>query len=769
VVLGCLVVLLAAAGAAAVFTLEEVHTLRDALNQNKALSISSSTLANAGWGDPQTLLLVGNDQRNHTTTSPVLPHSNEMLLVRLDPNKPWISMMSLPRELMVPIHAPFGVVSTRLNAALTYGGIPLLVKTIKQVTGLSVNHVVEINFNNFIRAVNEIGCVYSTVDRRYYHVNVPGGPQYSEINLQPGYQRLCGDEALQFVSYRHGDSSLVRDARDQAFLLDVKREFGPTLVSNAHEFERVFGQTVQTDTGLHSTNGLLNLLGTLISSVSKPVRQVQFKVTLQPVGANSCSCDTATHQQISSSVHSFLYGAGGAPKAHTAAVARNLHSRKAIKALPLAAVPSSELARAKSMATHVPFPFQFPRVQERGGTATPTYLLSYVIHAPGHANYPAYVASFSTGRLGQYYAVQGTPWYTQPQLDNPDQEVTVGPRKYYLYYSGQHIRLVAWYGRDSAGRTDAYWIHNTLSDAVGNGEMLAIAEQTVPLAVQTTVSLKGAKGKHLRLAPPVVRTSLRQTAGSIAGLVALVLLLPLLTFLLIRRIKDVRRVRQRMANLQAFGRLATLVPRAAAAAAGTDVRGGGRAFAGVGPPLAGSPGAPASIAPRVPASGSLGGTSVGAGATRSVYRTRRRMRLPVVLSVIGVLVVGGALGVVLAVAGSHVYRDSTHHAARHRGRGGKGPIPLPTVPVVVLNATPDNGAAHQLSSTLQAKGVKVAGVGNVAGPRPTGVQILYAPADHVQAQRVAAVLASHSPTLAPLDPAAAAAAGNNPQVVVVIG
>jgi hypothetical protein len=143
--------------------------------------------------------------------------------------------------------------------------------------------------------------------------------------------------------------------------------------------------------------------------------------------------------------------------------------------------------------------------------------------------------------------------------------------------------------------------------------------------------------------------------------------------------------------------------------------------------------------------------------------------LPVVLSVVGVLVVGGALGVVLAVAGSHVYRATTHHAARHRGRGRQGPVPLPTVPVVVLNATPTSGAAHQLSSTLQAKGVKVAGVGNVAGPRPTGVQILYAPADQVQAQRVAAVLASRSPTLAPLDPAAAAAAGNDPQVVVVIG
>ena len=61
----------------------------------------------------------------------------------------------------------------------------------------------------------EAVAVYSTVDRRYYHVNVPGGEQYFEVNLQPGYQRLCGTESLQFVSYRHGDTSLVRDARDE--------------------------------------------------------------------------------------------------------------------------------------------------------------------------------------------------------------------------------------------------------------------------------------------------------------------------------------------------------------------------------------------------------------------------------------------------------------------------------------------------------------------------------------------------------------------------
>ncbi len=59
------------------------------------------------------------------------------------------------------------------------------------------------------------------------------------MNLQPGYQQLCGTQALQFVTYRHDDTSLERDARDQTFLLDVKQQYGPTLIDNIGKFEHI--------------------------------------------------------------------------------------------------------------------------------------------------------------------------------------------------------------------------------------------------------------------------------------------------------------------------------------------------------------------------------------------------------------------------------------------------------------------------------------------------------------------------------------------------
>ena len=125
------------------------------------------------------------------------------------------------------------------------------------------------------------------------------------------------------------------------------------------------------------------------------------------------------------------------------------------------------------------------------------------------------------------------------------------------------------------------------------------------------------------------------------------------------------------------------------------------------------------------------------------------------------LLVGAvAAGAVLATGGGN-------GAARHRTARKPSP-PLPTVPVAVLNATPTAGAAHQLAVQLQGDRVSVSTVGNVVESRPPGVEVLYAPDQLAQAQRVARLLSAHSPTVAPIDPVNAAAAGSSARVVVVI-
>ena len=537
-VLGCLAVVALSATGSALFISGEINALTKALSQNPSLSVPPGELASAGFGGPQTLLLVGDDQRALTKYyhRAVLPHANEMLLVRLDPNKPWISMMSVPRELQVTITPPHSFpVRTRLNYAYTAGGIPLLLSTIKQALGVSVNHVVVITFARFRRAVDQMGCVYSTIDRRYYHSNIGSIDQYQEINLQPGYQKICGNQALQFVSYRHNDTSLVRDARDQSFLLDVKKQYGPTLSGDVHKFEQIFGGAVQTDPALHTSTGILDLLGTLVSSSGRRVRQVPFQVNLLP------TYDTASPQQISASVHSFLFGGSPLPKNHVAAVARAVHRHKLDPSLPLVPTGSTTTAQARTAAAGVPFPYEFPRVQDRAGGATPVFIRDYMIHAPDHAAYPAYVAVFAAGGLGQYYDVQGMTWTSAPQFDNPDQTIHVGSRTLLLYYEAEKLRLVAWREHGAV-----YWIRNTLTHGLGNGELLAIAEQTTPIVAAAT----GSGGRPVRLgavrvpgrAASAQATSTWQTVGSIGGLLTLVGV-PLVAIGLLRRRRELVELR----------------------------------------------------------------------------------------------------------------------------------------------------------------------------------------------------------------------------------
>ncbi|HZL47511.1 MAG TPA: LCP family protein [Solirubrobacteraceae bacterium] len=485
VLLAAVGIVLLTGAATYVVARNEVGKVVEALNQSKPVKVAPKVLAPTSKGAPETLLLIGNDERPPPKDNPlgaVLPHSNEMLLVRIDPSKPTISMLSIPRELQVTFTAPNGeVITNRVNSAYMYGyeddggtagGVKLMLETIKSVFGLTVNHVFVTNFNKFKRAVDEMGCVYMTVDKRYYHVNEPGGEQYFEINLQPGYQRLCGKQALEFVANRHESTSLIRDSRDQRFLLEVKAEYGATLFENREKFERILGKAMETD--LHGEEGVLALLELLVESAGKPVRQVPFHVTLLP------KVDTATPEQISEAARSFLHGTApiSTRKVNQAVNAARPRPHAHGGAPRLSLTPSSgeELAQARSAAPQLPFALEYPRVRDTNGEAEPDTLRLYLIHdQQGHLR-PIYVIVIDRGGLGEYYDVQGSTWTDPPLLSNPSQTVRIGSRTYSLYYAGEEIRTIAW--REAGAE---YWIQNTLTNSIQPREMLAMAEHTLPV------------------------------------------------------------------------------------------------------------------------------------------------------------------------------------------------------------------------------------------------------------------------------------------------
>src|SRR5919205_2547865 len=113
--LGSLLCVFAAAAATAVAAFHEVDKIVGALELNPELRLGKNTLATTDPGEPQTLLVLGSDQRPKNNAEGASgARSDTIMLVRLDPHKEVTAIMSLPRDLKVRIPG-YGV--DKINAA----------------------------------------------------------------------------------------------------------------------------------------------------------------------------------------------------------------------------------------------------------------------------------------------------------------------------------------------------------------------------------------------------------------------------------------------------------------------------------------------------------------------------------------------------------------------------------------------------------------------------------------------------------------------------
>jgi len=137
-----------------------------------------------------------------------------------------------------------GVTTAKLNSTYSVGGPNLLVKVLKDQVfpNLQVNHIVDVNFGGFQALVNAIGCVYTDVDHRYY--NNTALTNYSSIDIQSGYQKLCGTERAGIRAvppHRQRQSSGMLASRD--FIRWAKDQYGASnLISNRDTLLKIFGQ-----------------------------------------------------------------------------------------------------------------------------------------------------------------------------------------------------------------------------------------------------------------------------------------------------------------------------------------------------------------------------------------------------------------------------------------------------------------------------------------------------------------------------------------------
>jgi LCP family protein required for cell wall assembly len=493
-VLAGVLLICATAAATAVAGLLQVKDVVTLISQNPGITTRQIVLPPAGA--PQTLLIIGSDHRAHESFRQ--SNTDTMLLVRLNAKSSTINVMSIPRDLQVDIPG-YGI--AKINAAYSDGGYGLLIKTIKAnvFPNLRVNHIVDTNFTGFSDLVDAIGCVYSDVDRRYYNATTPGADNYSSIDIQPGYEKLCGDNqavtgALPFVRFRHLDSDIVREARQQDFIRWAKDQFSVNkLLSEKDRLLRIFGKHSTLDQGLHSEDGILNLFNLVINLDSSTIHQVSFPADLQPCTTTACfvTSDQSAEQAA------FARFMAATPRASTAAENKAKATPAALKGHKrLNKAPTGGLedgtteGRAQAAALRNPgMPVYYPKLITNGseycvslvgncvGYAEPpteythSYPRQYQIrdqHGRPHAAYRMTVVLNS--QLGEYYGVQGTTWTNPPLLRSPSGTRDVNGKRLLLYANGGRLTTVAWHNGP-----DVYWISNTLTSTIPNPQMVGMA------------------------------------------------------------------------------------------------------------------------------------------------------------------------------------------------------------------------------------------------------------------------------------------------------
>jgi LCP family protein required for cell wall assembly len=449
-------------------------------------------------GAPQTILLIGSDKRSNTPGDP--GRSDTTMLLRVDADNNILSLFSLPRDLKVDI-AGNNYGEAKLNEAFTDGGVKKTLATVKNLTGLPINHVVNVDFQGFADAVDAIGCVYVDVDRDYFNDNstaLSAADQYAAIDVNAGYQRLCGLNALDYVRYRHTDNDFVRAARQQDFLRNARAQVpvGEVLPiiggDTGNKLLDIF--TKYTSSDIRDPADVIGVLKAFIGVRDVPIKEVHFNGT--DTIENGIAYVTASKESIQKAVKQFLgeEDTAGGPDSGPSSKSKDQKSKSkgdgggssgdgaganVISAADAEAACADTggvdkvAAFGSTSARRLHFPVYVPTVLVPGSCYSDGSR-QYDIKDTDDKKQPAYkmvVALNSDTAAGEYYGVEGTTWTDPPILDKPSETRTIDGRDYDLYFDGDRLRIVAFH--DSEG--NSYWVNNTLLQSLDEDQMLAIA------------------------------------------------------------------------------------------------------------------------------------------------------------------------------------------------------------------------------------------------------------------------------------------------------
>ena len=161
---------------------------------------------------PTTILVLGVDQR---ASEPA--RSDTIMLMRVDPKTHSVTQLSIPRDMLVSIP---GNGQSKINAAYAWGGAALSVRTVREFTGIPVNHVMIVNMRGFPAMIDAVGGVDVYVPKTISSWYTGG----RTVTFKRGWNHMDGVRAEQYVRMRKADSDFFRMARQQQVVQALQKK-----------------------------------------------------------------------------------------------------------------------------------------------------------------------------------------------------------------------------------------------------------------------------------------------------------------------------------------------------------------------------------------------------------------------------------------------------------------------------------------------------------------------------------------------------------------
>ena len=189
------------------------------IQEAKISSAAENELDGAGYTltAPNTVLMLGSDARTKGTKEAganvigTPSRSDSILLMRVGGGAN--ATLSIPRDTVVEIP---GSGTNKINAAYAIGGPALAIKTVERFLGIEVNHLVEVNFENFPQLIDSLGGI--TYKGRCVVSRINGGTRNGgyTLRLKGGAHEITGEQALALARTRKNDCRPQEDDRTRA-------------------------------------------------------------------------------------------------------------------------------------------------------------------------------------------------------------------------------------------------------------------------------------------------------------------------------------------------------------------------------------------------------------------------------------------------------------------------------------------------------------------------------------------------------------------------